>query len=100
MPDPLWVAGTTLCRRQVTRPPPGHAVGARSRRPFPACGKMMRMTGNPAEHRLYSDLAPWWPLISAPEEYTEEAATAAAILSSAAIGVREVLELGSGGGHN
>jgi trans-aconitate methyltransferase len=65
-----------------------------------ACGKMVRMTGNPAEHHLYTDLAPWWPLISAPEEYTEEAATAAAALNSAGIGVREVLELGSGGGHN
>jgi SAM-dependent methyltransferase len=61
---------------------------------------MMRMTGNPAEHRLYTDLASWWPLISAPQEYTEEAATAATILNSAATGVHDVLELGSGGGHN
>src|SRR5262245_37740377 len=61
---------------------------------------MRAVTGNPAGHRLYADLAPWWPLISAPEEYTEEAATAATILNSAAIDVHEVLELGSGGGHN
>jgi SAM-dependent methyltransferase len=61
---------------------------------------MMAVTGNAAEHRLYADLASWWPLISAPEEYTEEAATAATILNSAAIDVHEVLELGSGGGHN
>ena len=60
----------------------------------------MPVTGNAAEHRLYADLAPWWPLISAPEEYTEEAATAATILNSAEIDVHEVLELGSGGGHN
>ena len=61
---------------------------------------MMTVTGNAAEHHLYADLASWWPLISAPEEYTEEAATAATILNSAAIDVHEVLELGSGGGHN
>ncbi len=54
----------------------------------------------PAEHRFYSELAVWWPLISPPEEYEEEAARAAELLGSAAIGVREVLELGSGGGHN
>jgi trans-aconitate methyltransferase len=52
------------------------------------------------EHRFYSDLAPWWPLISAPEEYEEEAAEAARHLRSAGIPVREVLELGSGGGNN
>jgi len=54
----------------------------------------------PGEHRFYGDLAAWWPLISPPEEYTEEAAFAASVLGSAAIPVREVLELGSGGGHN
>jgi SAM-dependent methyltransferase len=52
------------------------------------------------EHRFYGDLAPWWPLISPPEDYAEEAAQAAALLRSAAIPVREVLELGSGGGNN
>jgi SAM-dependent methyltransferase len=51
-------------------------------------------------HRFYDDLASWWPLISPPEEYAEEAAFAATLLRSAAIPVREVLELGSGGGHN
>jgi SAM-dependent methyltransferase len=61
---------------------------------------MMPVTANPGGYRLYADLAPWWPLISAPQEYTEEAAAAAAILNSAAIDVHEVLELGSGGGHN
>ena len=52
---------------------------------------MMAVTGNAAEHRLYADLASWWPLISDPEEYTEEAATAATILNSGAIDVHEVL---------
>ncbi len=52
------------------------------------------------EYRLYHDLAAWWPLISPPGEYAEEAAYLAAVLSStAAIGVHEVLDVGSGGGH-
>jgi len=54
----------------------------------------------PAEHRFYGELALWWPLISPPEEYAEEAASVAAVLDSASIAVRDVLELGSGGGHN
>ena len=49
-----------------------------------------------SDHRFYGDLAPWWPLISAPEEYAEEAAFAATLLHPA----RTVLELGSGGGNN
>ena len=51
-------------------------------------------------HRFYGELASWWPLVSPVEEYAEEAAEAAGLLASAAIPVREVLELGSGGGHN
>lgn len=51
-------------------------------------------------HRFYGELAEWWPLISPPEDYTEEAAFAATILQSAAIPVVDLLELGSGGGHN
>jgi SAM-dependent methyltransferase len=58
------------------------------------------MTGPPAGHRFYGELAVWWPLISPPEDYAEEAALAAEVLASAAVPVREVLELGSGGGHN
>ena len=54
----------------------------------------------PETPRFYGDLAVWWPLISPPEEYEEEAAFAATVLRSASIPVREVLELGSGGGHN
>jgi SAM-dependent methyltransferase len=57
--------------------------------------------GDPSSrHRFYGDLAAWWPLISPPQEYVEEAAFAARLLGSASIPVREVLELGSGGGHN
>jgi SAM-dependent methyltransferase len=57
------------------------------------------MTEQPDGYRLYSDLADWWPLISPPEEYAEEAAFAAHLLGQAERPVREVLELGSGGGH-
>jgi SAM-dependent methyltransferase len=57
------------------------------------------MSSDPAL-RFYTDLAPWWPLISAPDEYAEEAAEAARHLRTAAIPVGEVLELGSGGGNN
>jgi len=53
-----------------------------------------------AEYRFYGDLAAWWPLISPPEEYAEEAAFFADVLDTASIPVRTVLELGSGGGHN
>jgi trans-aconitate methyltransferase len=84
------VAGAALHRGPALPPP----------RPCTTRAKMVSMTGFAAELHLYRDLAAWWPLISGPEEYTEEAATAAAVLSSASIGVREVLELGSGGGHN
>jgi SAM-dependent methyltransferase len=51
-------------------------------------------------HRFYSDLAAWWPLISPPEEYAEEAAFAASLLRMANPPTRTVLELGSGGGSN
>jgi SAM-dependent methyltransferase len=58
------------------------------------------MTGTLDEYRLYADLASWWPLISPPGEYAQEAAYLAAVLGSAPAPVREVLDLGSGGGHN
>jgi len=50
------------------------------------------------EYRVYSDLADWWPLISPPAEYADEATHLAAVFDTAATGVREVLDLGSGGG--
>ena len=58
------------------------------------------MATTPDPGRFYGDLAPWWPLISPVEDYAEEAAEFADLLASAAIGVRDVLELGSGGGSN
>jgi SAM-dependent methyltransferase len=51
--------------------------------------------------RLYRDLAHWWPLLSPPEEYEEEATFYRnALLETAEGSVRTVLELGSGGGNN
>lgn len=58
------------------------------------------MTAGSPAHRLYTDLAGWWPLISPPDEYAKEAAFAAGLLGSGRPPVRQVLELGSGGGHN
>ena len=51
--------------------------------------------------RLYTDLASWWPLLSSPDEYAEEAATYARLLSNAGDEpALTLLELGSGGGNN
>jgi SAM-dependent methyltransferase len=51
--------------------------------------------------RLYSDLAAWWPLMSAPSEYEEEAAAYQRALRDACqLPARTLLELGSGGGNN
>ena len=57
------------------------------------------MAGMPGEYRLYQELADWWPLISPPGEYAAEAAYLAELFTTASIDVREVLDLGSGGGH-
>ena len=66
------------------------------------------MTGSPVEHRFYGELADWWPLISPPAEYGDEAAFAASLLQpetgrdpvpSPEQTPTRVLELGSGGGH-
>jgi len=66
----------------------------------PQSPNQRRSPQRPAEYRLYSDLAEWWPLISPLAEYAQEAAYLAAVLSAtAAIAVRDVLDLGSGGGH-
>ncbi len=51
--------------------------------------------------RLYDDISGWWPVISPPEEYVEEAELYVDMIrNSARRPVREVLELGSGGGNN
>ncbi len=51
--------------------------------------------------RLYRELAGWWQAISPPSEYAEEGALYVEMIRSAANRpVRDVLELGSGGGNN
>jgi SAM-dependent methyltransferase len=53
----------------------------------------------PVSHRLYTDLAPLWPLLSPPEDHTENAALAMR-LATQVLGrpPRSLLDLGSGGG--
>jgi SAM-dependent methyltransferase len=53
-----------------------------------------------ATEKMYGALAGWWPLLSAPEDYAEEAALFGDILLGADSGTKTVLELGSGGGSN
>lgn len=51
--------------------------------------------------RLYGDLASWWPLLSSPADYAEEAAFYERTLVAACERpARTLLELGSGGGNN
>jgi hypothetical protein len=49
--------------------------------------------------KLYTELASWWPLVSPPSHYVEEAADLLPMLMQAADArPRTLLELGSGGG--
>ena len=51
--------------------------------------------------KLYNELAPWFYLLTAPEDYEEEAEIYRGILVGASAGeIRTLLELGSGGGNN
>ena len=51
--------------------------------------------------KMYEELAPWWPLLSAPADYEEEADFYGKTLAAACTHPpRTVLELGSGGGNN
>ncbi|MBA3532261.1 MAG: class I SAM-dependent methyltransferase [Ardenticatenales bacterium] len=51
--------------------------------------------------KMYSEIAAWWPLLSAPEEYAEEAAFYQRVLVDACEEPPQtLLELGSGGGNN
>jgi trans-aconitate methyltransferase len=59
--------------------------------------------GSPEGERpkLYFDLASWWPLMSAPADYEEEAGLyQKAILDASEGPLQTMLELGSGGGNN
>lgn len=51
--------------------------------------------------KLYTELASWWPLLSTPEDYVEEATFFHQVLSETGQSPpRTLLELGSGGGNN
>ena len=51
--------------------------------------------------KLYDELAGWWPLLSAPADYREEADFySRALIDACREPPRRVLELGSGGGNN
>jgi SAM-dependent methyltransferase len=50
--------------------------------------------------KMYDELAPWWPLLSSPADYAEEAALYLSILREVCTPLASVLELGSGGGNN
>jgi len=60
-----------------------------------------RLDDAPRENppRLYSEFAKWWPLMSPPSDYVEEAADLLPeLLAAATPAPRTLLELGSGGG--
>lgn len=51
--------------------------------------------------KMYRELAAWWPLLSPPEEYADEAAFFAKVLSETGLPPSpSLLELGCGGGSN
>lgn len=51
--------------------------------------------------RLYCDLSSWWPVLSAPEDYAEEAEFyQKTIIAACDSTPQTLLELGSGGGNN
>lgn len=50
--------------------------------------------------RLYGDLAPWFHLLTAPEDYAVEAARYRRLILEAVPDAETLLELGSGGGNN
>ena len=51
--------------------------------------------------KLYTDLASWFHLLTAPSSYVEDASYASHVMQEAAsIPINTVLELGSGGGNN
>ena len=67
----------------------------------PHLTRAARSAEPPQELRLYSEFASWWPLMSPPIEYVEEAAFYRSTLQDASRKpLRSLLELGSGGGHN
>ena len=59
------------------------------------------MANNENTPLLYSELADWWPVLSTPEDYEEEAAFYRGVIEAACVSPPiSFLELGSGGGNN
>ena len=59
------------------------------------------MKTDSSELRLYGEFASWWPLLSPPSEYAEEAAFYhRALVEACGRAPGTMLELGSGGGNN
>jgi SAM-dependent methyltransferase len=59
------------------------------------------MSGEKSLPKLYGELAEWWPILSAPEDYAEEAAFyKKTIIEACGSTPTTLLELGSGGGNN
>lgn len=50
--------------------------------------------------KMYTKLASWWPLISAPDDYEEEAIAFKNIIIGNCKDIKTLLELGCGGGNN
>jgi SAM-dependent methyltransferase len=73
------------------------AVADRARQKAPAPGGAS--ADDEPDYVLYRELADWWPLISPPAEYADDAAAVSALFAAAGTEVRSVLDLGSGGGH-
>jgi SAM-dependent methyltransferase len=55
---------------------------------------------NSESPKMYTDLADWWPLLSCPADYAEEAEIFRRTLLAANPSIHSLLELGSGGGNN
>ena len=55
--------------------------------------------GLPTIMKMYSSLAPWWPLLSSPSDYAEEAQSFLSMIELAPGARPTLLELGSGGGN-
>lgn len=51
-------------------------------------------------YAMYGRLADWYPLLTPPDDYVEEAAAYRAALEAATTPLRTLLELGCGAGHN
>jgi len=51
--------------------------------------------------KLYTELSGWWPILSAPQDYAEEAQFYYQLMvNNTSLPVQHILELGSGGGNN